>query len=284
MKIDAYQNASEAAGWLRTALPFLPRYALTLGTGSGGDLDFMEVVSTIPYGDIPHFAASSVQSHQGALILGRIGGVPIVCLAGRSHYYEGLPMHQIVHPVRTMSLLGCEGIIFTNAAGGLNPEYEGGDLVLLRDHINQIPNPLNGPNDPRFGPRFPDMMNAYEPSWRNAAILAADQLNIKLHQGVYIALPGPNLETPAEYNFCRIIGADLVGMSTVPEVLAARHIGLKVAALSIVSNVCYPLDRIQPTTVEMVIDTVNKSHEQLYKLLQTWVPLLDDSSVVPGEH
>lgn len=272
--IDAYQNASEAAAWLRRTLPFLPRYAITLGTGTGGRLDFMDAVVTIPYSDIPHFAASSVQSHQGALILGRVGVVPVVCLAGRSHYYEGLPMHQIVHPARTMALLGCEGIIFTNAAGGLNPEFEGGDLVLLRDHINQIPNPLNGPNDARFGPRFPDMMNAYDPAWCKAAMQAAEQLNIKLCEGVYIALTGPNLETPAEYNYCRILGADLVGMSTVPEVIAARHIGLKVAALSVVSNVCYPLDRIQPTTVDMVIATVNTAHEKLYKLLSLWIPLM----------
>jgi purine-nucleoside phosphorylase len=234
----------------------------------------MEAVTTIPYTDIPHFVASSVQSHQGALILGRVGSVPVICLAGRSHYYEGLPMHQIVHPVRTMALLGCEGIIFTNAAGGLNPDYEAGDLVLLRDHINQIPNPLNGPNESRFGPRFPDMMAAYDPTWRQAAIRAAGQINVKLSEGVYVALPGPNLETPAEYNYCRIIGADLVGMSTVPEVIAARHIGLKVAALSVVSNVCFPLERIRPTTVDMVIATVNNAHNQLYKLLSHWIPLI----------
>lgn len=272
----AYDMALEAADWLRGALPYTPRFGLTLGTGGGGALPFLEDSVCIPYQDIPHFPATQVQSHSGELILGRIAGVPVVCLSGRFHYYEGHDMSRIVHPVRSLGLLGCQGMIFTNAAGGLHPEQEAGDLVLLTDHINLMPdNPLRGPNDERLGPRFPDMLDAYDPAWRTAAQQASRITGIPLRAGVYAALPGPNLETPAEYSYLHRIGADLVGMSTVPEVLASRHMGMKVAGLSIVSNVCYPPERIRPTSVETVIATVGQATDRLQSLLSAWIPLLD---------
>lgn len=273
-----YEMAREAADWLQERLPFLPFLGLTLGTGAGGQLGFLEEAMRLPFGDIPYFRPTAVAGHRGELLLGRVGGVPVAVLSGRFHYYEGHPMTQVVHPVRTLGLLGVQGMIFTNAAGGLGEGQEQGDLVLLRDHINLMPdNPLRGVNDERFGPRFPDMSDAYDPAWRNAATAAAQQEGLTLREGVYAALAGPNLETPAEYLYLHRIGADLVGMSTVPEVLAARHMGLRVAGLSVVSNVCYPPERIRPTTGEDVIAAVEAAHGPLYRLLARWIPALDIS-------
>lgn len=273
--MSAYERAEDAAAWLRQQLPYLPKYGLTLGTGGGGSLDFMEETMRIPYGDIPHFIAPSVKSHQGSIILGMVGDTPLAVLAGRSHYYEGLSIQEIVHPVRTLGRLGCAGMIFTNAAGGLHPDQQAGDLVLLRDHINLIPdNPLRGQNDERLGPRFPDMSDAYDAAWRQLGMNAASRIPLRLLEGTYVSLPGPNMETPAEYTWLHRIGGDLVGMSTVPEVIAARHMGMKVAGLSVVSNVCYPPERIQATTVEMVIAAVNEAHGRLYLLLKEWIPTL----------
>jgi len=272
---NPYDLAQEAAHALREQLPFLPVIAITLGTGGGGEGLFFEEHHRIPFPEIPHFPATSVQSHRGDLILGRLGDIPLACLSGRYHYYEGHSMNTVVHPVRTLALLGCKGFIFTNAAGGLHPDQQAGDLVLLRDHINLMPdNPLRGSNDERLGPRFPDMLHAYDPDWRLAAHQAAGTLGMVLKEGVYAALPGPNLETPAEYAYLHRIGADLVGMSTVPEVIAARHMGLRVAAVSVVSNVCYPPERIAPTSVEDVIAAVAAAREKLYRLLQAWIPEL----------
>lgn len=271
-----YEKALEAAQWLRGRLPVLPELAVTLGTGGGGEDLFFDELARIPFREIPHFPPTSVQSHRGELILGRVGNRPIACLSGRYHYYEGHPMAVVVHPVRTLGLLGCRGFIFTNAAGGLQPDQDAGDLVLLRDHINLMPdNPLRGANDERLGPRFPDMLHAYDPDWRHAAHQSAVALGMVVREGVYAALPGPNLETPAEYRYLHGIGADLVGMSTVPEVIAARHMGLRVAAVSVVSNVCYPEHRIRATSVEDVIAAVAAAREKLYRLLYAWIPRMD---------
>lgn len=271
-----YEKALEAAQWLRGRLPVLPELAVTLGTGGGGEDLFFDELARIPFREIPHFPPTSVQSHRGELILGRVGNRPIACLSGRYHYYEGHPMAVVVHPVRTLGLLGCRGFIFTNAAGGLQPDQDAGDLVLLRDHINLMPdNPLRGANDERLGPRFPDMLHAYDPDWRHAVHQSAVALGMVVREGVYAALPGPNLETPAEYRYLHGIGADLVGMSTVPEVIAARHMRLRVAAVSVVSNVCYPEHRIRATSVEDVIAAVAAAREKLYRLLYAWIPRMD---------
>ncbi len=199
----------------------------------------------------------TVESHQGRICFALIQDIPTVILAGRLHYYEGHPMNVVVRPVRILYTLGCRHLLLTNAAGGLNPEFESGDIIALRDHINLVTeHPLRGPNDTRWGPRFPDMKYAYDPDWLLYAIDAGKSLGINIKTGVYAGLPGPSLETPAEYQYLYRIGADLVGMSTVPEVITARHLEMKVLALSVVTNVCYPPERIKVTTVEDVIHMV----------------------------
>jgi purine-nucleoside phosphorylase len=276
--MSPYDRAAEAADWLARQLPVRPLLGITLGTGGGREVPFLHEHLRIPYAQIPHFAATGVESHAGELIAGMIGEVPVICLAGRYHYYEGWPMAHIVHPVRTLRLLGCTGILLTNAAGGIHPEQQPGDLVLIRDHINLIPdNPLRGLNDDRLGPRFPDMLDAYDPVWRTLARQAASKMGLDLTEGVYVGLAGPNLETGAEYTFLHRIGGDLVGMSTVPEVIAARHCGLNVAAVSVVSNVCYPPERMQPTSLESVIATVTSARDRLYTLLENWIPLIGNT-------
>lgn len=281
--MTSYDRAVEAAEWLRPRLPIRPVLGITLGTGGGSDVSFLKELIRFPFGDIPHFDATGVKSHVGELVAGMVGEVPVICLAGRYHYYEGRSMEHIVHPVRTLHMLGCLGVIFTNAAGGIHPEQQPGDLVLLRDHINLMPdNPLRGPNDDRLGPRFPDMLHAYDPQWREQAQLAAGKKGLTLLEGVYVGLAGPNLETAAEYTFLHRIGGDLVGMSTVPEVIAARHCGMKVAGVSVVSNVCYPPERMQPTSLESVITTVESARIRLYHLLEAWIPLLVKKTI-PSE-
>lgn len=186
-------------------------------------------------------------------------------------------MDDIVHPIRTLARWGVDGVILTNAAGGIHSDHQAGDLSLIRDHINLMgKNPLTGPNDERLGTRFPDMLHAYDPSWRALAKSCAADLDIPLPEGVYVGLAGPNLETPAEYAFCHRMGGDLIGMSTVPEVIAARHMGLKVGAVSVVTNVCYPPERIQETTHEDVVASVEGAREKLYRFLRAWVKAIGE--------
>lgn len=250
----------------------MPVIGLVLGTGGGDGGHLLEEQLRIPYADIPHFGKTSVSSHRGELIIGRIGDVPVACLAGRSHIYEGLPLETVVHPVRTLGLWGVQGVILTNAAGGIHADHQAGDLSLIRDHINLTGrNPLTGPNDERLGPRFPDMLHAYDPDWREAGRSAAATLGLIVHEGVYVGLAGPNLETPAEYAFCHRMGGDLIGMSTVAEVIAARHMGLRVGGLSVITNVCYPPERIVETSHEDVIAAVEAGKERLFAFLRAWI-------------
>ncbi|MCF8238882.1 MAG: purine-nucleoside phosphorylase [Saprospiraceae bacterium] len=277
--MGAFEHANEAAFWLQQTTNVKPRLGIVLGTGGGDASILLEHPVSIPFRDIPHFHVPSVLSHQGQLLVGTIHGVPVVCLAGRFHTYEGLAMDDIVHPIRTLARWGVEGVILTNAAGGIHPDHQAGDFSLIRDHINLMgKNPLTGPNDERFGPRFPDMLHAYDPAWRDLAKTCAEQEGIPLHEGVYVGLAGPNLETPAEYGFCHHIGGDLIGMSTVPEVIAARHMGLKVGAISIVTNVCYPPERILETSHEDVIASVEGARERLFRLLRGWVKGIGDTN------
>lgn len=263
-----YAQLEEAANFIRNRTGFVPEEGLVLGTGLSGMSEEIKAEFAIPYGEIPHFPVSTVQSHKGQLILGYLSGKPVAALAGRFHYYEGYSMQQVTFPLRVLALMGIQRVWLSNAAGGVNPDFEAGDVVMIQDHINLMPdNPLRGPNDERLGPRFPDMLDAYSPRLLKRAQAAAAQEGMKLKTGVYAALPGPNLETPAEYTMLYRMGADLVGMSTVPEVLAARHMGLEVAAFSIVSNVSYPPERILPTSVEDVIRTVQAAEPRLRKLL-----------------
>jgi len=241
-------------------MPFIPKVGIILGTGFGRWINTLDLVAEINIADIPHMINPGVLSHKGTISFSVMDDVPVVLLQGRVHYYEGHEINEVVRALRVLQTIGCTHLIITNAAGGLNPLYDDGDIVILKDHINLMGiNPLRGPNEERWGPRFPDMKYAYHPDWITYVVAAASELNIPLKTGVYAGNAGPSLETPAEYAFLHTIGADLVGMSAVPEVIAARHIGLSILALSIVSNVCYPPERIKETSIEDVIRVVEKS-------------------------
>jgi len=226
---------------------------IILGTGLGGLVKEITVEHEIDYAELPHFPLSTVESHKGKLILGKIGSRNVVAMQGRFHYYEGYSMQQITFPVRVMKRLGVENLLVSNACGGMNPLYRRGDIMLMNDHINLLgDNPLIGPNEDEFGPRFPDMSEPYSQKLIALAEEVALENKIKLHKGVYVAVPGPNLETRAEYRFLRIIGADVVGMSTVPENIVANHSGIKVLGLSIITDECFP-ESLQPVHLEDVI-------------------------------
>lgn len=235
-----FDKASFAADALRAVRGTPPRVAIVLGSGLGGLADDIEQPHAIPYGDIPHFPRSTVEGHAGRLVFGTLEGVPVVAMQGRFHLYEGYTPQEVVRPVRVMRRLGADVLIVTNAAGGLNPSYRVGDLMAISDHIG-LPtmagvNPLRGPNDARLGPRFPAMTSAYDADLRLFAAHAASEGGSVLHAGIYAMVAGPNYETPAELRFLRLIGADAVGMSTVPEVIAARHAGMRVLAVSCITN------------------------------------------------
>jgi purine-nucleoside phosphorylase len=264
-----YEEIQEAIAFIRTKTGFEPRSGIVLGTGLGSLVEEVETVAVIDYSDIPHFASSTVESHHGQLVFGLLAGHPIVVMAGRFHWYEGWTMAQVVFPVRVMKFLGIERLIVTNVSGGINPHLHPGDLVVVRDHLNMLPdNPLRGPNDPRVGPRFPDLLNTYDAELRKSALSIAQLHGIRVMEGVYSALPGPNLETPAEYDMLRRLGSDCTGMSSVPEVLAARHMGLAVAMLSLVSNVSYPPSVVRATTLEDVIAVARASEPHLRTIVK----------------
>jgi purine-nucleoside phosphorylase len=237
--------------------------AIVLGTGLGSFIDRVEVMQQISYNDIPHFPTSTVESHKGKLTLATAGNKKILIMQGRFHYYEGYSMQQITFPVRVFKALGITSLLLSNAAGGLNPEYKKADLVLLTDHINLQPeNPLRGLNEPGLGPRFPDMSEPYDIRLSKLFIKTALELSLPLKQGIYVAVPGPNLETRAEYRFLRVIGADMVGMSTVPEVIVANQIGLRCAAVSVITDECDP-DNLQPVNIEEIIAVAGKADQKL---------------------
>lgn len=241
---------------------------IILGTGLGTLTKDMEIHHRIPYHEIPHFPVSTVESHAGELLFATLNNVPVIALAGRFHYYEGYSAQELTFPIRVLKSLGVQTLLISNAAGSTRADLEAGDLVLIKDHINLHPdNPLRGRNDDRLGLRFPDMMHAYAPRLRSMAKELGKDLDIELKEGVYVGLQGPNLETPAEYNFINIIGGDLVGMSTVPEVLVARHANMEVLAISVVSNKCFPIDSLTETTLEEVIEVVEKASNKLTKLV-----------------
>ena len=259
-----YQEVQEALQFIRSVVDFNPHYGIILGTGLGELVDEIEVAHRISYEDIPHFPESTVESHQGQLIFGYLSGKAVVVMAGRFHYYEGYSMKQVTFPVRVLKMLGIHLLIISNVSGSTNATIEAGDIVIIKDHINlHSENPLRGTNDEKLGPRFPDMLYAYEPALIRKALDIAHQNNIPAHTGVYVGLQGPNLETPAEYRYIHRIGGDVVGMSTIPEVIVARHMGLRVFALSLVSNKCFPIDEIKPTTIESVLALAQKAAPRL---------------------
>ncbi len=265
-----YDQLLEARDFIRRETDWQPETALILGTGLSGLAAEIEVEKVLPFGKIPHFPRATAPSHKSELVLGTLQGRKIVTTAGRLHYYEGHSMQEVVFPLRLMHLLGAQTVVLSNAAGGVHEDFNPGDLVLITDHINLMPdNPLRGPNDERLGPRFPDMSDAYDADLQKLAEEKARWLGMKLHKGVYVALPGPNLETPAEYEMVHRLGGQLVGMSTVPEVIAARHMGMKVLAFSVVANACYPLSRIRPVSVEEVLAVARAAEPKLAALVKS---------------
>ena len=229
----AYQ---EAADYISSKIDMKPETAIILGSGLGAMADRIGQPVVIPYCEIPHFVGSTATGHKGNLICGLLGGKKVFALQGRFHYYEGYTMQQVTFPVRVLKRLGVKNLFVSNAAGGVNPTFKVGDLMIIRDHINMIPNPLIGKNDETFGVRFPDMTRTYDPEFIRLMEEIAASHHIPLKKGVYIGLTGPSYETPAEYAFCGKIGADAVGMSTVPEVIVARHAGLRILGMSVITN------------------------------------------------
>ena len=240
---------------------------IILGTGLGSFIDLLEEKQTIPYHEIPHFPMATVEFHKGQLVAGRIGSHKVIAMQGRFHYYEGYSMQQITFPVRVLKGLGIQFLLLSNAAGGMNPAFKKGDLVLIDDHINLQPeNPLRGLNDPAFGNRFVDMSQPYNLHLNQSIANEARQIDVSIKRGVYVAVPGPNLETRSEYRYLRGIGADMVGMSTVPEVLVANHIGLACAAVSVITDECDP-DHLLPVDISEIIAVAGKADRQLSKIL-----------------
>ncbi|WP_162054361.1 purine-nucleoside phosphorylase [Pontibacter pamirensis] len=250
---------------------FVPEFGIILGTGLGALVNEVEVFHTLSYADIPNFPVSTVESHSGKLILGLLAGKKVVVMQGRFHYYEGYTMEQLVFPVRVMKLLGVKKLIVSNAAGGLNPLFNTSDLMVITDHINLLPgNPLIGKNLDELGPRFPDMSDVYDEDMIREAMVIAEDADFDLSEGVYVSAPGPMLETKAEYRYLSIIGADAVGMSTVPEVIAARHMGMPVFALSVITDMCTP-DRIKKVVLADILEAAAIAEPRMTMLIRELV-------------
>lgn len=261
------KQINEAYEYIRKMTSHAPRIGIVLGTGLGGLISEIEIEKSIPYNFIPYFPISTVESHFGRLIFGHIEGLPVVAMQGRFHYYEGYSMQEITFPIRILKKLGIETLFISNAAGGLNLDYKKGDLMVIEDHINlQSENPLAGPNLERYGPRFPDMSAPYDRDLIDKALAISKDMKINVHEGVYVSVNGPNLETRAEYRFLRLIGADVVGMSTVPEVIVARHMDLRVFAISVITDECDP-DNLKPVDVAEIIETATQAEPHMTAIL-----------------
>ena len=262
-----FAKVEEATAAIQEKWSRPPHAGIILGTGLGGLVAKIDVEASIEYGDIPHFPRSTAVSHRGRLVCGTLAGLPVLAMEGRFHMYEGYPLDQITLPVRVMKALGAKLLVVSNACGGMNPYYRGGDIMVIEDHINLMGgNPLIGINDDRLGPRFPDMCEPYDQKLVDRALETARRENIHAHKGVFVAVSGPNLETRAEYRFLRMIGADVVGMSTVPEVIVAVHAGLRVVGFSIITDMCLP-DALEPADVPKIIATANAAEPNLCKLV-----------------
>jgi purine-nucleoside phosphorylase len=265
--LDQHDKISEACAAIAAQWPHKPAVGIILGSGLGGVTAALTDKVTIPYESIPHFAKSTAHGHAGQLVCGLFDGVPVVVMEGRMHAYEGYPLAQITFPVRVVRRLGAELLVVTNACGGLNPQFRTGDLMVIDDHINLMnDNPLVGINDDRLGPRFPDMSAPYTPILIDQALAVARKENFVAHRGVYVAVTGPNLETRAEYRFLRVIGADVVGMSTVPEVIVAVHAGMKVLGISVITDMCLP-DALEVATVEKILAVARSAEPKLRALV-----------------
>jgi purine-nucleoside phosphorylase len=266
--LDLHEKIEDAVAEIKKHWDKTPHAGVILGTGLGSLVKEIEVEVTIDYGDIPHFPSSTAISHAGRLVCGTLAGLPIVAMEGRMHMYEGYPLKMITLPVRVMKALGAELLVVSNACGGMNPNYRCGDIMIIEDHINLMgDNPLIGINDDRLGPRFPDMCEPYQQPLVDRALAIARKEDIVAHKGVFVAVAGPNLETRAEYRFLRTIGADVVGMSTVPEVIVAVHCGLRVVGFSIITDMCLP-DALKPANVEEIIAVANGAEPHLTTLVK----------------
>jgi purine-nucleoside phosphorylase len=269
---DDFTRAESAAKFLESQSGLFPRIGIVLGSGLGAFADELTDETRIPYENIPFFPRSTAVGHAGQMVIGKVGDVPVAVMQGRVHLYEGYSAQEVAFPVRVLGLVGIHAVVLTNAAGGINLDFKQGTLVVIRDHLNlQGQNPLVGENDERFGPRFPDMTQAYFKPYREIALSAASKMGRPIQEGMYAALLGPSYETPAEIRYLRTMGADLVGMSTVPEVIAARHMGLKVLAISCVTNMAAGiLD--QPIHHEEVLKTGERVKGEFLALLRAVLP------------
>lgn len=266
--MDLYEQVIESAEYVRSRVSLRPQVAIILGTGLSGLVEDIKEAGHVPYNDIPHFVEATVESHPGSLVIGHLCGKPVVAMQGRFHYYEGYSLKQVTFPVRVMRKLGADVLIVSNVCGGLNPNFEIADIMLIVDHINLMgANPLVGVNDSRLGPRFPDMCEPYNKELIEMAEHAALSEGIRVHRGVYAAMTGPSLETRAEYRMLRTIGADAIGMSTVPEVIVAVQSGFKTLGLSIISDMCLP-DALEPVEIEKIIAAGERGEPKLRKIVQ----------------
>ena len=275
--LDLYDKIQDATAKIQSEFSATPRVGIILGTGLGGLVDDIEIEAAIDYGDIPHFPTSTATSHRGRLVCGTLAGVPVVAMEGRFHMYEGYPLKQITLPVRVFKSLGAEMMIVSNACGGLNPYFSAGDIMVIEDQINLMgDNPLVGVNDDRLGERFPDMCEPYDQQWVDRTIHIAREQGIGVHKGVFVAVGGPCLETRAEYRFLRMIGADVVGMSTVPETIVAIHSGLKVVGLSVITDMCLA-DSLKPSNTEEIIATAGVAAPKLQAIVRGIVSEADQT-------
>lgn len=272
---ELFDQIQEARKYIQARWKSQPRVGIILGTGLGGFAQEIEADATLPYGDIPHFPVSTVQSHAGRLVCGTLAGKAVVAMEGRFHFYEGYSLAKITFPVRVMKALGCDVLIVSNACGGMNPQYERGDIMVIEDHINLLgDNPLIGPNDERLGERFPDMSEPYDRKLIQFAQQVALDEKVRLHKGVFVAVSGPNLETRAEYRFLRGIGADVVGMSTVPEVIVGVHAKMRVMGLSVVTDMCLP-DALEAVNLPEIIAVANAAEPKLRAIVRGVVQRLE---------
>lgn len=262
------EQFKESVAFIQSKTNVKPTVGIILGTGLGGLVKEIEIIDEISYGDIPHFPVSTVESHKGRLIFGKLGGKNVVAMQGRFHYYEGYNMQQVTYPVRVMKLLGIEKLFVSNASGGVNPDFEVGEIMILNDHINLFPaHPLIGKNIDELGPRFPDMSEPYCPKMIDTALSIAKENDIKVSVGTYVGLTGPTLETPAEYYYVRAIGGDAVGMSTVPEIIVARHMEIPVFAISIITDLGVK-GKIKKVSLQDVIDVASRQEPKMTLIMQ----------------
>ncbi|HUU06718.1 MAG TPA: purine-nucleoside phosphorylase [Patescibacteria group bacterium] len=272
--MDQWQRIMEAVDFIRENSPLVPRVGVVLGSGLGEFAAQVEEKTVSEYADIPHFKKVSVAGHVGRLVLGKVGSMPVAVLQGRYHYYEGYDIADVVFPVRVLAKLGIKSLLLTNAAGGIGRELRSGDLMVIRDHINLLGvNPLRGANDERLGPRFPDMSAVYDPEFQDIIASAEEEIGLAAKKGVYLALSGPCYETPAEIRMLAALGADAVGMSTVPEAICARHMGVRVAGISCVTNLAAGISS-QPLSHQEVTETAERVKNDFIRLLQRVIPRL----------